>query len=90
MEAFDEAIGGRMVGGGEVGFDVPRFQELLPQRRRELASSICCDRGWDAERCHQTMSERIHHRFRRDVGNWHSDWPARKAVDGRKQVAEPV
>lgn len=89
VEAFDEAVGLRVVGCRRNELDSPNFSELLKNWRQKLCASIrrSC---WNAEMLYPAGSKSVNDRLGRLIHYRHGDGPPSKLVYGRQQIPESV
>jgi len=57
VEAFHQAVGLGVVGGGLGVLDVEEAAQGGPQGRGELGAAVRCDDRWDAESAHPTLKQ---------------------------------
>ena len=88
MQAFDEAVGLRVIGRRGGGRDAQLRQRLAPGSRGELGASVGGNGVRDSEARDPVIEEGLENRVCRRVRERHGFWPAGGPVDHGQQVSE--
>ena len=90
VEAFDEAIGLRMIRSGHLYFHSPRFRKLLKSGGAKLTTAVGGDCRRNPKMGNPAICEGLTYALSRDVYKRNGDGPTCEAVDCCEQVLEPV